>query len=72
MEIKLPSDCLRCPNKEALKLAIINFELEFTKDNLLHLLESVESACSGKCAEEAISSSDSAQNHHPSDESTDQ
>ncbi len=52
-EIQLPSPCLVCPNAAALRLAIINFELELSKENLLRIIDNLESHCSGKCAIDA-------------------
>lgn len=51
MNIEIPKTCLNCPNIEALKMAIINSELELNKENLLKIISNLKRVCDGKCQE---------------------
>lgn len=60
MNIKIPDACKACPNVYALKLALLTGEIELTKENLLKVIERIETEghCSGKCADEKGASED--------------
>ena len=53
MEPKLPQDCLLCPKVNNLHAALLVYNLELTKENLLKILDSLPS-CQSKRVEEVV------------------
>lgn len=41
-KLELPKECQGCPVAEAFKAALLEFQLDITKEKLLHLLADVE------------------------------
>ena len=49
MNFELPEACKNCQHFEELKLAIMNYQLELTKERMLKLLEDVGGKPCGPC-----------------------
>lgn len=50
--MNLPVTCLKCPNLEALRIALLEEDLGLLKEKLDHILKNLDGTCTGKCAEE--------------------
>lgn len=61
-QIPLPLPCMKCPNLEALRLALLENQLELTRERLAEILSRIDGSCGGKCAGVSVDSSASTEN----------